>query len=333
MGERLNVLVLDEIFVSALKAVREQFPEMEIAVATGDADRKSLAATAGVIVVQQDLVKSDLLNAASSLRLLLKMGRIYDNIDVDEARKHGIAMAFVPRKGPNCVAELDLTLILALSKDLIWSHRNVVEGAYRRRGLRPALTTQESFSFHWMKQEKVHEVRHKALGIVGMGEIGTELARRAKALGMTVLYYDAVRRSPELEERYGVQYNDLHTLLKASDYVCLVVPHTPATEHMIGAEELRLIGPNGYLVSACRGRVVDEGALIEALRNGIIAGAALDVFTYEPLPADSPLCTLDNVILTPHIGGGTGTDETLELGEALAEVESIIAGNAAKYPI
>ena len=332
MTERLNVVVLDAIFLDAVKTVREQFPGMEIHVAAGDIDRNALIAQADVVVVQQDGVKSDLLDAATGLRLLLKMGRVYDNIDVDAARKRDVPMAFVPRKGPNCVAELDMTLILALSKDLIRSHSNVADGAYRRRGLRPALTTQENFCFHWMKQVRVHEVRQKTLGIVGMGEIGTELARRANGMDMTVLYYDAVRRSAELEERYKVLYSDLRTLLEVSDYVCLVVPHLPSTEHMIGAEELSLIGPSGYLVSACRGRVVDEDALIDALRDGTIAGAGLDVFTYEPLPADSPLCTLDNVILTPHIGGGSGTTEALELGEALAEVESIMAGNPAKNP-
>jgi phosphoglycerate dehydrogenase-like enzyme len=263
MNERANVLVLDEIFVDALKEVRQQFSDMEINVAAGEVDRAALAA-AEVIVAQQEPVTGALLDAAANLRLLVKIGRNYSNVDVDEARKRGIPMAMAPRKGPNCVAELAITLILALSKDLIWAHRNVAEGAYRRRGLRPSLTTQRSYSFHWMKMVKVHEVRDKILGIVGLGEIGTELARRASALGMKVLYYNRSRRSSELEQRYGVEYSDLHNLLEVSDHVCLAVPYTPATDHMIGAEELGLMGSHAYLVNICRGRVVDEQALIEA---------------------------------------------------------------------
>jgi phosphoglycerate dehydrogenase-like enzyme len=305
-----------------------RFPSLEISVPADEDERESLAAKADVIVVQQDRVDRDLLEAADGVRLVAKMGRVYDNIDVEAARERGITMVFVPRKGPNCVAELDIALILALSKDLIWAHRNVAEGAYHRRGLRPSITTQEEFSFHWMKMVRVHEVRGKILGIVGMGEIGTELSRRASALDMSVLYYDVSRLSAELEQRYAVEYKELNHLLRTSDYVVLAVPQTPATEHMIGAEELALIGPQGYLVNACRGRVVDEAALIEALREGTIAGAGLDVYTYEPLPDESPLCTLDNVIMTPHIGGGTGTTEALELMETLSEVESILAGNA-----
>jgi phosphoglycerate dehydrogenase-like enzyme len=324
--------VLDEIFADALKEVRQQFSDMEINVAAREVDHDTLAA-AEVIVAQKEPVTGDLLDAAANLRLLVKIGRNYSNVDVDEARKRDIPMAMAPRKGPNCVAELAITLILALSKDLIWAHRNVAEGAYHRRGLRPSLTTQQSYSFHWMKMVRVHEVRDKILGIVGMGEIGTELARRANALGMKVLYHNRSRRSSELEQRYNVEYSDLHNLLEVSDHVCLAVPYTPATDHMIGAEELGLMGSHAYLVNICRGRVVDEEALIEALRNGTIAGAGLDVFSYEPLPADSPLCTLSNVILTPHIGGGTGSNDTLELRETLAEVQSILAGNPPKNPI
>jgi D-3-phosphoglycerate dehydrogenase len=310
--------------------MQQQFPDMQIEVAADEDERDSLAASADVIVVQQDPLGADLLELTQDLRLLVKMGRMYENIDVEAVRERDISMIFVPRKGPNCVAELGISLILALSKDLIWAHRNVADGAYQRRGLRPSLTTQRSYAFHWMKMVKVHEVRGKTLGIVGLGEIGTEAARRAIALGMNVLYYSRTRRSKAFEERYDVNYRELRDLLEASDHVLLAVPHTPATEHMIGAEELALIGPEGYLVNVCRGRVVDEVALIEALEDGTIMGAALDVFTYEPLPADSPLCTLENVILTPHIGGGTGSTEALELAETLAEVELVLDGNRPK---
>lgn len=333
MERGVRALVLDRRFADSLSDVRKRFPDMQIDVPGDEDERCSLAANADVILVQQDPLGADLLELTQDLRLLVKMGRVYENIDVGAARVRDISMVFVPRKGPNCVAELGISLILALSKDLIWAHSNVVDGAYQRRGLRPSLTTQRSYAFHWMKMVRVHEVRGKTLGIVGLGEIGTETARRANALGMNVLYSSRTRRSKAFEERYDVTYKELRDLLETSDHVLLAVPHTPATEHMIGPEELALIGPEGYLVNVCRGRVVDEAALVEALREGTIAGAALDVFSEEPLPVESPLCELGNVILTPHIGGGTGSTDALELIETFEEVESILSGNPPRNPI
>jgi phosphoglycerate dehydrogenase-like enzyme len=224
------------------------------------------------------------------------------------------------------VAELAMTLILALSKDLLISHQSVASGAYRLRGLRPERTAQWKMAFHWMHNTRVHEVRGKTLGIVGMGEIGCELALRAHAMGMRNLYYKRNRLSEELEALFHAEYRSLEDLLRESDYVCLAVPHTSETERMIGRDQLALMKREAFLVNICRGGVVDEEALIDALRQGQIAGAGLDVFTFEPLPAESPLCRLDNVILTPHIGGGTGTNRALELGETLEEMARVLAG-------
>jgi len=159
-----------------------------------------------------------------------------------------------------------------------------------------------------------------------MGEIGCELALRAHVMGMRNIYYKRTRLSAELEGRFHAEYRELNDLLGESDYVCLAVPHTPQTERMIGRDELSLMKQDAFLVNTCRGGVVDEDALIEALYSRQIAGAGLDVFTFEPLPADSPLCELDNVILTPHIGGGTGTNRVLELSEALEEMQRVLSG-------
>ncbi len=260
------------------------------------------------------------------LRAVLKVGRSHHNIDVDAVRARGLAFGAVPRKGPNCVAELAMTFVLALSKDLLVSHESVAAGAYRYRGLKPERSAQWKMAFHWMRHTTLHEVTGKTLGIVGMGEIGIELARRAQAFGMTSHYTKRTPLSPELERRYGATYRELDALLAESDYVCLAVPHTDETEGMIGREQLGRMKESAFLVNVCRGGVVDEEALVEALRGRRIAGAGLDVFTYEPLPADSPLCSLDNVILTPHVGGGSGTNRVLELGAALDEMVRLLDG-------
>jgi phosphoglycerate dehydrogenase-like enzyme len=217
---------------------------------------------------------------------------------------------------------------LALSKDLLISHESVVTGAYRLRGLEPAPSSQTKIAFHWMHNTRVHEVQGKTLGLVGMGEISAELARRTNVMGMRNLYYKRKPMSAELEGIFAAEYRDLPALLSESDYVLLAVPHTAETEKMIGAAELAMMKPTSYLVNICRGGVVDENALIETLQTRKIAGAGLDVFNLEPLEADSPLCDLDNVILTPHIGGGTGTTRQNELTEGLDELTRILSGQA-----
>lgn len=327
------VLILDPDLAEAAPAAARNFPQLEVLPSKDPGTLPPAATRATALVTQSTRVDAPLMAQARALRLLIKMGRVYDNVDLDSVRTRGVPFGLVPRKGPGCVAELALTLILALSKDLIAAHRDVVQGAYRGLGVQPVKTSQRVIAFRWMQPARLHEVRGKTLGCVGFGEIGCELSLRARPLGMRVIY---TRRRPlpaRLEESYAVTYRPLLTLMEESDYVCVAVPYTEQTHHLIGPEPLRRLGPAGYLVNVARGGVVDEDAVIEALRSGIIAGAGLDVFTYEPLPADSPLCTLENVILTPHIGGGTGTSREGELTEALREVTRVLNGGALQYPI
>lgn len=325
--ERWRVLIADAEFAGTVPEVARRFENLDLVCVDEALDAQALASPGIVgLIAQSAPVNRPLLDALPDLRVVLKMGRSYFNVDVDAVRGLGLAFGSVPRKGPNCVAELAMTLILALSKDLLISHQSVASGAYRLRGLRPEQTAQWKMAFHWMHNTRVHEVRGKTLGIVGMGEIGCELALRAHALGMRNLYYKRSRLSGELEALFHAEYRTLEDLLRESDYVCLAVPHTAETERMIGRAQLSLMKREAFLVNICRGGVVDEEALIDALRQGQIAGAGLDVFTFEPLPTDSPLCRLDNVILTPHIGGGTGTNRALELGETLEEMVRVLSG-------
>lgn len=326
-SDRRRVLIADAEYAATVPEVAPRFEDLELVCADESHSARVLAAS-GIegLITQVEPVDGALLEALPDLRVVLKMGRSYFNVDVGAVRGRGLTFGSVPRKGPNCVAELAMTLILALSKDLLVSHQAVASGAYRLRGLRPERSAQWKMAFHWMHNTRVHEVRGKTLGIVGMGEIGCELALRAHVMGMRNVYYKRSRLSTELEERFHATYRELNDLLGESDYVCLAVPHTPQTERMIGRDELALMKQDAFLVNICRGGVVDEDALIDALRDRQIGGAGLDVFTFEPLPADSPLCELDNVILTPHIGGGTGTNRALELGEALEEMQRVLAG-------
>ena len=303
------------------------FLQLNILCASDNADATSLAsAEVDAVITQMEAVDADLLARVPNASTVLKLGRNYYNVDTQAVRDRGLTLACVPRKGPNCVAELALTFIMSLSKDLLISHEAVASGAYRYRGLRPERSAQWKMAFHWMKNERVHEVTQKTLGIVGMGEIGCELARRASVLGMRNIYYKRTPLSPELERRFDAEYRDLDALLQESDYVCIAVPHTAHTEGMIGAEQFALMKETAFIVNIARGGVIDEDAMIDALSERRIAGAGLDVFTFEPLQEDSPLCFLDNVILSPHIGGGSGTNRTIELSAGLNEIARILSG-------
>lgn len=174
------------------------------------------------------------------------------------------------------------------------------------------------------------DVHGKTLGIVGMGRIGEALARRGAAgFGMRVLYHSQ-RPKPEVEARHGARYLGLDELLAQADFVCLTVPLSASTEGLIGARELALMKPEAILVNISRGRVVDEAALIEALRQRRIGGAGLDVFVQEPLPAGSPLLQLDNLVATPHIG--SATHET-RLAMARCAVENLLSALAGERPV
>ncbi len=322
-----TVLIADEGYDAAAADLAQTYPDLHVLCPDDSSDALSLASGDVVgLIAGTAAVDEALLDALPNLRAVLKLGRSYTNIDVDAVRGRGLTFACVPRKGPNCVAELALTLVLALSKDLVISNESVTLGAYRYRGLKPEITAERKIAFHWMHNTRVHEVVGKTLGIIGMGEIGCELARRASVMGMRNLYYKRTPLSAELESIFDASYVDLDELLAESDYVCVATPHTPQTEGMIGVEQIALMKENAYIVNIARGGIIDEDAMIEALSENRIAGAGLDVFTYEPLPVESPLCALDNVILCPHIGGGTGANRNIELGAGLAEMSRILAG-------
>ena len=334
MASTSTILIADSSYASTVAEIASDYPQLNLICANDDQDANQLASNdIHALIAQTASVDDDLLGKMDNLSAVLKVGRSYHNVDVDAVRQRNLTLACVPRKGPNCVAELAITFILSLSKDLIISNESVTTGAYRYRGIKPELSSQRKIAFHWMKNMRVHEVTEKTLGIIGMGEIGCELARRASVMGMRNLYYKRTPLSAELESRFDATYADLDTLLQESDYICVATPHTEETERMIGTDKIALMKETAYIVNIARGGIIDEEAMISALQENRIAGAGLDVFTYEPLEADSPLCLLDNVIFTPHIGGGTGTTRTIELTAALDEAERILAGEKPRVDV
>jgi len=294
----------------------------QIAAPTADdpAERDRLLAAADAIVTRHVPVDDAVFARAPTVRFVQKYGGREDGLDLDAAGRAGAAVAVMPLRGCIAVAELALTLVLAVSKQLIEGHRATIDGAYRELDVEPVRTNERVIAFQWLKLTGLFEVYGKTLGIVGYGEIGTEASKRARAFGMNVLYTKRNRLPASLERRLGVTWRDLDALLAESDVVLLTVPHTAETERLIGERELRLMKPEAYLVNTARGGLVDEEALVAALHEKRIAGAALDVFVDEPVPYDNPLLSLDNVIVTPHIGGGTGGARVKQMSDVLDNI-------------
>jgi phosphoglycerate dehydrogenase-like enzyme len=230
------------------------------------------------------------------------------------------------------VAEHVVTLLLALSRRLLWVAGQSATAAWVPGKDQPILTDQRKYTFNWIGLESSGAIYNKKVGIVGLGHIGRAVAARLRPFGMRLYYTDLERFPPRVEKHYGVQWRSLDHLLRECDFVTLhlrFVEGPQGNEGMIGARELELMKPGAFLINTSRGRLVDEDALVDALRAGKIGGAGLDVFRCEPLPKDHPLLALasDRVILTAHTAGTfnpeawqTTADEIVErVGEALVK--------------
>ena len=195
--------------------------------------------------------------------------------------------------------------MLALTRNLVSSHQAVQDGV-NNIGMAPEYARERPLAFNWSKVPAIGSLFDKTLGIVGFGEAGSVLADLVRPFEMDVLYHKRRRLTPGQEWYYGVEYAALDELLARSDYVACFVPYKDENRDLLGEREFGLMKPGAFFVNTGRANVTDEGALIRALSEGRLGGAALDVFSLEPLPDDTPFRDLPNVVLTPHVAGGAG---------------------------
>jgi D-3-phosphoglycerate dehydrogenase len=286
--------------------VREILPpnKFEIMRPKDESELRDQLVDADFLVVRRlPKISEELIGVCKRLKLIQRVGDALDNIDVQAAKNAGIRVEAVPSVIDTSVAEHAMMMMLALSKKLIQAHRMVAEGYYEKLGLKAVPTTESIIASNWVGIKGMTTLYKKTLGLVGLGVISREVAKRAKSFEMTALYYQRHKLSKEEDLKLDVQYADFDDLLKESDYISLHIPHTKENDKMFGKRELSLMKPTAFLINTSRGGVIDEEALYWALDNHLIAGAGLDVFREEPAPKDNPLLDLDNVILTPHIAG------------------------------
>jgi phosphoglycerate dehydrogenase-like enzyme len=256
--------------------------------------------------------------AAPNLKLVQLLSAGYDRVDIEAARKAGVPVSNNGGANAIAVAEHTLMLILAVLKRVVRFHNDVVAGKWRVGGF---------------DDQRVYELSRKTLGIVGLGNIGKKVARRAAAFDMTVQYYDIARLTENEEDALGVRFVLLPELLRTSDVVSLHVPLDDSTRHLLGAREFAQMKPGAILINTCRGPVVDEAALYRALKDGQVAAAGLDVLVEEPPPKDHPLFTLPNVTLTPHSAGPTWENWTARFRNGFDNIQRVAAGRAPKWVI
>ena len=257
-----------------------------------------------IIVRSATKVKGKLLDALKNAKLIIRGGVGLDNIDLEGAKAKGIKVVNTPEASSISVAELAIGFMFALSRHIVRGTVGLREGKWEK------------------KQLKGTELFGKTLGIIGMGRIGREVAKRAKCLGMNVIATRHVREIPE-ELARTVSYDELY---KEADFISIHIPLTEETRHMISKEAFEKMKDGVVIINCSRGGVVDEKALLEALKNGKVKGAALDVFEVEP-PVDNELLKLDNVIGTPHIGAST-KEAQARIGVAIVEkIKGFLEGN------
>jgi len=251
--------------------------------------RAEAARSQGILVNIADRVDAAVLEAAPDLRIVSQMAVGYDNIDVNAATGRGVLVTNTPGVLTEATADMAFALLLAQA-------RRLPEGE-------KAIRASEWGEWKpWFLLGR--DLTGKTLGIIGLGAIGMAMARRALGFGMRVVY-NSRQRKPDAEARLGVEWRELPALLSEADYVSLHMALNDETRGMIGAAELARMKRDAVLINTARGGVVDQAALAQALRDGTIGGAGLDVFESEPLAADDPLMGFDNVVVAPHLGSAT----------------------------
>ena len=308
MGFDESVLICDEVAPVLNKVLQENglkiTYEPEI---TPDQIKEKIGQFNIIIVRGRTKLTKELIEKADNCKIIARVGVGLDNIDEDAAKAKNIQVINAVEAAMTAVAELVLALMLSLARQIPRGDRAIRNG-------------------EWLKKElKGTELKGKYLGIIGCGNIGKRLGRLAKGLYMNIIGFDVIPIDEEFSKDVGLMKADLDTLLQSSDYISLHVPLLDSTHHMINEEKLSLMKNTAKIINTSRGGVIDENALYEALKNGKLGGAALDVFENEPA-TNSKLATLDNVILTPHIGAQTKEAQSLAANVIAEKIIQILRG-------
>ncbi len=287
MKSKMRILVCDPIHEEGIEKLKQAGFEVDVNPTITTEQLAKIISNYDVLIVRsRTKVTKEIIEAGRRLRIIGRAGAGLDNIDIEAAQERGITVLNTPEAPAEAVAELTIGLMISVARSISLADRTLKEGK-------------------WIKKKLVGwQLEGKTLGTIGLGKIGERVARIAKALGMKILIREIIPLSPELLKELETEVVPLKELLQRSDVITLHVPLTSQTYQMIGAKEFQLMKNGAFLVNTSRGAVVDEKALLTALKSGTLGGAALDVYEVEP-PRDLELIKLPNVVCTAHIGAQT----------------------------
>jgi len=284
---KMKVLVCDPIHEVGIEKLEQAGFEVDIKRSiSGEGLRNAISNYDVLIVRSRTKVTKEIVEAGKRLSVIGRSGAGLDDIDVEAAEKKGVKVLNTPEAPTEAVAELTIGLMLSLARNIPLADRSIKERKWTKKNL-----------IGW-------ELRGKTLGTIGLGNIGEKMARLAKAFGMKILITKRTPPASALLRELEAEFVPLQELLRRSDVVTIHVPHTPQSHHMISEKEIQLMKDGAFLINTSRGAIVDEKALLKALKSGKLGGAALDVYEVEP-PEDWTLMRLSNVVCTPHIGAQT----------------------------
>jgi D-3-phosphoglycerate dehydrogenase len=310
----MKVLVSDPLAQDGIDVLSEEL-EVDVKTKLSEDELVDIVGEYDAMVVRSGTkVTARVIEAAKSLQIIGRAGVGVDNIDVEAATQRGILVVNAPDGNSIAAAEHAIALMFALARNVPQAHASLAGGKWERKKFMGV------------------EVTGKTLGVVGMGRIGRHVARRARGLDMRVIVYDPYI-SDDLAEQVGVEICELDELLAQADFVTIHVPKAPSTIGLIGERELALMKPTSRLINCARGGIVDELALIKALDAGQLAEAALDVFSSEPLPPDSPLVGHPKITLTPHLGASTKEAQVAVAYDVAQQIVQVLAGGVAAHPV
>ncbi|MBL7209850.1 MAG: phosphoglycerate dehydrogenase, partial [Dehalococcoidia bacterium] len=309
----MKVLVADPVAEEGIEALRAQ-AEVDVKLNLKPEELKSIIGDYEALVVRSETrATADIIEAGRKLQVIARAGVGLDNIDVEAATRRGVVVVNAPTGNTIAAAEHTIALMLALARHIPQADARLKSGV-------------------WQRSDYVGtELNNKTLGIIGLGNVGSEVARRAQSFEMRLVGYDPFV-SPDYAHNLGVELLPVEQLLKESDFITLHLPLTSATRGLIGAKELGKMRPTARIINCARGGLVDEDALFKAVEAGKLAGAAVDVFATEPA-TDSPLFKSDRIIVTPHLGASTTEAQAGVALQAAEQVLAVLKGQAAKYAV
>ena len=314
----MKVVLAGKYPARTFETLKELLPESQFELEAVDTPEAYEAMTdAEIMILRIFKAPAEVIERNKNLKMILRWGAGYDSVDIQAAGERGILVTNTPGANAGAVAELAVMLMLAVGRKLLCHHESLRQGEWSKNTF-----LNSSYSLN-----------NKVVGIIGAGNIGRQVARRVQAFGAKTQYYDEFKLTPAVETEFSLPYVTFEELIKTSDIITLHIPLTDQTKHIIGAKGLERMKPGAIVINTARGGLVDDCALAAAVRDGRLRGAGLDGVEREPLSPDDELLQDPNIIVTPHVGGGTADIGDVILPMLAQDIQDFADGNDVKHVV